>query len=107
MLFRQRVALVGDGFDQQAFRIDPWEVELLGKADNPLGRGPLQPGVWYVGAFPVPIDAARVCPPPPDEAVSDPRTEQCYQFLRRGNDFVCQARWAAGERFQVADLDSD
>ncbi len=107
MLFRQRVALVGDGFDQQAFRIDPWEVQLLGQADNPLGRGALEPGVWYIGAFPVAIDAAKVCPPPANEAVSDSRTEQCYQFSRRPIDFVRQARWAAGERFQVKDLDQE
>lgn len=107
MLFRRRVALVGDGFDQDAFRIDPWEVELLGQADNPLGRGPLQLGIWYVGAFPTPIDAAKPCPPPAGEAVSDVRTEQCYQFLRRPIDFVRQARSAAGERLQIADLDQE
>lgn len=107
MLFRQRVALVGDGYDQQAVRIDPWEVDLLGKADNSLGRGALEPGVWYVGAFPASAATAKPCPPPAGETVSDARTEQCYQFSRRPIDFVRQARWAAGERFQVTDLDQE
>ncbi len=107
MLFRQRVALVGDGYDQQALQIDPWEVDFFRNPHNIVGRGALDLGTWYVGALPASAADAKPCPPPADEPTSEARTEQCYQFSRRPIDFVRLARWAAGERFQVTDLDRE
>ncbi len=112
MLFRTRQARSGEGFDQFAFMVDPWEVNLLDlgiisrETSRALNQNDL--GLWIITAWPAfATTDARQVPLPPDQPAKDARTDQPYVYYRRPIDSARAERWANGPEFQVTNLHKD